>query len=203
MSEAQAYAQGEVSGKFSHKPTVVIFSTNWHADIVDTMVADACKELEAHGVGRIITLKVPGSFELPQAVSIYLASERFAMKYPTPDGVICFGCVVQGETPHFTFISQAAANGLEKLATRLGQMPMMFGILTTNTEQQALERANGVHSRKGQEVAHALLEMLHFREEVSGGQCYVGSNFWLDVRLMWMGFWRWVGGVFGIANKKR
>lgn len=202
MSESTAYAQRAVDFKFRCRPTVLIFAANWHADVVDAMVADARKELESHGVSRVITIQVPGSFELPQAVSIYLSSTRYKKAYPTPDGIICFGCVVQGETPHFTFISQAAANGLEALATRVGQIPMMFGILTTNSLQQALERVNGVHSRKGQEVAHALLEMLYFRDEVSGGQCYAGRSFWLDLRLMWVGCCRWMKGLFSNCDRK-
>jgi 6,7-dimethyl-8-ribityllumazine synthase len=84
-----------------------------------------------------------------------LSSENIA-------GVIAIGCVIQGETPHFTFISQAVANGIANLNISSGK-PVIFGVLTTNTPEQALERAGGKHGNKGTEAAAALVKMLNFQ----------------------------------------
>lgn len=145
---------------------VVIFAADWHKEIVDMLVADALGELERLGVEDVEVIRVPGSYELPQAVAMYLnpdlPDEDEEAGRVMPDGIICFGVVVQGETPHFTFISNAVADNLERLACDYASVPIMFGLLTTNTEEQALERANGVNSRKGIEVAQSLGRMMDF-----------------------------------------
>lgn len=146
--------------------SVVIFAADWHKEIVDLLVADAMEELKQLGVMDVEVVRVPGSYELPQAVSMYLNYDlTLEDEDPLrlmPDGIICFGVVVQGETPHFTFISQAVADNLERLACQHASIPIMFGVLTTNTVEQALARANGENSRKGKEVAHALGRMIEF-----------------------------------------
>lgn len=147
---------------------VVIFAADWHKEIVDLLVADALEELERMGVEEVEVIRVPGSYELPQAVAMYLnpdlPEEGEEPERELPDGIICFGVVVQGETPHFTFISHAVADGLERLACEHASVPIMFGVLTTNTVEQALARANGTNSSKGREVAHALGRMMDFAQ---------------------------------------
>jgi 6,7-dimethyl-8-ribityllumazine synthase len=96
-------------------------------------------------------LLVPGAFELPQAARAAAETGRF-------DAVVCLGCVIRGETPHFEYISDAAAQGLMAAAGETG-VPMAFGVLTTDTEAQARERAGPGLDNKGREAAAAAIEM--------------------------------------------
>lgn len=149
---------------------VVIFAADWHKDIVDALVLDAQEELTHMGVTDVEVIRVPGCYELPQAVAMYLNPDWPEFdgepERELPDGIICFGVVVQGETPHFTFISQAVADNLQRLACDNASVPIMFGVLTTNTVEQAWERANGKNSRKGREVAHALGLMMEYAQSL-------------------------------------
>ena len=96
-------------------------------------------------------LRVPGAFELPQAARAAAETGRF-------DAIVCLGCVIRGETPHFEYISAAAAHGVMTAAGVTG-VPMAFGVLTTDTERQALERAVPGEQNKGREAAAAAIEM--------------------------------------------
>jgi 6,7-dimethyl-8-ribityllumazine synthase len=103
-----------------------------------------------------VVRQVPGSFELVYGASHMLEKEDV-------DGVIVIGCVIQGETPHFTFISQAVATGIAELNVRSGK-PVIFGVLTTLNQEQALDRAGGKHGNKGTEAAATLVKMLNFND---------------------------------------
>ena len=131
-----------------------IVCAEWNDKITSVLYNGAVSTLKKAGVvsKNIITRYVPGTFELP------LAAQKLA-KNPEIDGVICIGCVVQGETPHFDFISQAATNGIMDVGLKFNK-PVMFGVLTTNTMQQAEDRAGGKHGNKGEEAAFSLLKML-------------------------------------------
>ena len=96
-------------------------------------------------------LSVPGAFELPQAARAAAETGRF-------DAIVCLGCVIRGETPHFEYISAAAAHGLMSAAGDTG-VPMAFGVLTTDTEAQAKERARPGAYNKGREAAATAIEM--------------------------------------------
>jgi 6,7-dimethyl-8-ribityllumazine synthase len=96
-------------------------------------------------------LHVPGAFELPQAARAAAETGRF-------DAIVCLGCVIRGETPHFEYISAAAAHGVMTAAGETG-IPMAFGVLTTDTEAQALERSVPGEQNKGREAAVAAIEM--------------------------------------------
>jgi len=96
-------------------------------------------------------LSVPGAFELPQAARAAAETARF-------DAIICLGCVIRGETPHFAYISSAAAQGVMAAAGETG-VPMAFGVLTTDTEAQAAERSRPGGDNKGREAAAAAIEM--------------------------------------------
>ena len=159
MSESSAFDVSLQNLGIHPDEQVVIFAAEWHSDIVDMMVKDAVDLLSRYIQKPVSVVKVPGCFELPQAVSIYFADFPSRAYF----SAICFGCVVQGDTPHFTFISDAVAHAIEHVACSDRAFPVMFGVLTANTRQQALERADGTHSRKGIEVATALLKMLDFR----------------------------------------
>jgi 6,7-dimethyl-8-ribityllumazine synthase len=134
--------------------SVGIVVTRWHSDITDKLLKGAIDTLKQHGVkaSAIKVKKVPGSFELPLGAQWLKESAK-------PDAVICIGCIVKGETPHFDFISQAVAHGIMDLNLKYN-IPFIFGVLTTNTVKQAKQRSGGKHGNKGTEAALAALEML-------------------------------------------
>jgi 6,7-dimethyl-8-ribityllumazine synthase len=113
--------------------------------------------------GNIEIIDVPGAFELPQAARCAAETGRF-------DAVICLGCVVRGETAHFEYISSAAAHGIQEASGETG-VPMAFGVLTTDTWEQAEQRAAAGRDNKGWEAAAAAIEMAAlFRRLRSGGR---------------------------------
>jgi len=97
---------------------------------------------------------VPGSFELPQAAALLARTGRYA-------AIICVGCVIKGETPHFDFVAGQAAAGIQQVALETG-IPATFGVITALTEAQALARSGGEVGNRGQEAADAALEMAAF-----------------------------------------
>ena len=100
---------------------------------------------------HVVALSVPGAFELPQAA-------RCAAESGSYDAIVCLGCVIRGETPHFEYISAAVAHGLMQASGETG-VPMAFGVLTTDSWEQAEARAGGGRDNKGFEAAAAALEM--------------------------------------------
>jgi 6,7-dimethyl-8-ribityllumazine synthase len=96
---------------------------------------------------------VPGAFEIPLAARAAGQTGRF-------DAVVCLGCLIRGATPHFEYISSAMSHGLMQVSADLG-LPVAFGVLTTNTHAEALERAVDGPDNKGREAAAAALEMVH------------------------------------------
>jgi 6,7-dimethyl-8-ribityllumazine synthase len=103
------------------------------------------------GASDVEELHVPGAFELPQAARLAAETGRFA-------AVICLGCVIRGETPHFEYISSAVAHGIMEASGETG-VPIAFGVLTTDNEAQAAERAAAGRGNKGWEAAAAAVEM--------------------------------------------
>ena len=126
---------------------------DWNADITSALLDGALKTLRKHGVSKdnIIIKHVPGSFELTLGA-------QFLAEYEDPDAVICLGCVIQGETPHFTYICQGVTQGITQLNIDYN-IPFIFGVLTTNTKQQAKERSGGKHGNKGDEAAISAIRM--------------------------------------------
>ncbi len=95
---------------------------------------------------------MPGAFELPVTAKVLADTGRFA-------AVVCLGAVVRGDTPHFDFVAGEAARGCQAVAVATG-VPVIFGVLTTNTEQQAWDRAGGSHGHAGRSAAEAAVEMI-------------------------------------------
>lgn len=126
----------------------------WNAEITGSLYNGALETLLKHGVlaENIISVPVPGSFELTAAAEILL------QKHKDLDAVICLGCVIQGETKHFDFICDAVANGVTQVGIKHSK-PVIFGVLTTNDQQQAVDRAGGKHGNKGDEAAITALKM--------------------------------------------
>lgn len=132
---------------------VAIVTARWNAHITDELLAGALAELAEAGVpeANITSLRVPGAVELVNAAA-RIVGEGSA------DAVIVFGCVVRGDTPHFDYVCLSVTQGVTALNTR-GTIPVIFGLLTVDTEQQALDRIGGPHGHKGREAAQAAIEM--------------------------------------------
>jgi 6,7-dimethyl-8-ribityllumazine synthase len=121
--------------------------------VTDKLRAGALAALASAGVDadNVTLVRVPGAFELPLAAQHAAESGRF-------DAVVCLGCLIRGETPHFEYISSAVAHGLTAAAAATG-VPMAFGVLTTNSVEEALARAGEGSGNKGREAALAAIEM--------------------------------------------
>jgi 6,7-dimethyl-8-ribityllumazine synthase len=126
----------------------------FNQSVTELLLAGALEALVRHGVAddAIDVATVPGAFELPLCAQRMAATGRY-------DALVCLGAVVRGETPHFDFIASEAARGLAEVARR-SDLPVAFGVLTTNTIEQALARAGGARGNKGYEVAVTALEMV-------------------------------------------
>lgn len=135
---------------------VAIVTAGWNPEVTFAMRDGAIAFLKKFDIDDrdLIIKEVPGSFELISGCRILLEREK-------PDGIIAIGCVIQGETPHFTFISQSVATGLATLNIEYGK-PVIFGVLTTDNMEQARARSGGKHGNKGIEAASTLIKMLHF-----------------------------------------
>lgn len=135
-----------------------IVYSEWNSEITKALLNGAVQTLLKNGVKaeNIIEKTVPGSYELT------LGAQFFADK-TNVDAVICLGCVIQGETKHFDFICDAVANGLTNLNIKYNT-PFIFGVLTTNTQQQAIDRSGGKHGNKGDEAAITAIKMLVLRD---------------------------------------
>lgn len=137
-----------------------IVRAEWNDEITASL-AKACEEtLLSFGIqaDNIFKVDVPGSFELPLGGQLLYEAEK-------PDAIICIGCLIQGETPHFDFISQAVATGIMQLNKKY-QTPFIFSVLTTLTLEQALDRAGGKHGNKGTEAAISALKMIQLKRKV-------------------------------------
>jgi len=131
---------------------VAVIAARFNDHIVDTLLKDCVHRLEEAGVEKVAVYRVPGAFELPTAAKMAARTRQF-------HAVICLGCIIRGDTPHFDFVAGEAAAGISRVALD-EVLPVIFGVLTTNTEQQAIDRTNGVHSHAGINSADAALEMI-------------------------------------------
>ncbi|MCU0421721.1 MAG: 6,7-dimethyl-8-ribityllumazine synthase [Bacteroidia bacterium] len=143
------------------KLQIAIVVSEWNTAITGALKQGAFEFLINMGVKEknIIIHEVPGSFELPLGAQ-WLAQNKHI------DAVITLGCVIQGETKHFDFICDACAHGITQVGLQYNK-PIVFGVLTTNTLEQAQERAGGKHGNKGIEAAETALKMLKLRREVT------------------------------------
>ncbi|MGJ1432197.1 6,7-dimethyl-8-ribityllumazine synthase [Sphingobacterium spiritivorum] len=132
-----------------------IVVSQWNAQVTGALLNGAVEGLLKHNAleSNIEIVEVPGSYELISGADIVLRNKDF-------DAVICLGCVIQGETRHFDFICDAVANGVANASLKYGK-PVIFGVLTTDNLQQALDRAGGIHGNKGEEAAITAIQMAH------------------------------------------
>jgi 6,7-dimethyl-8-ribityllumazine synthase len=137
----------------SHR-RVVIIAARFNAPLVDQLIEGATAAWRAHGgdPARLLVERVPGAFELPLAAKMFAASGAV-------EAVIALGCVIRGDTPHFDFVAGECARGLMDASLATG-VPVIFGVLTTETLAQAEERADSKRMNKGRESMEAALEMI-------------------------------------------
>lgn len=130
-----------------------IVVSQWNAEITGSLLTGAHQALLDHGAlaDNIRVVHVPGSYELTSGADILLRDTSL-------DAVICLGCVIQGETPHFDYICSAVAHGVTHTSLKHSK-PVIFGVLTTNDVDQARERAGGKHGNKGEEAAITAIQM--------------------------------------------
>ena len=139
------------------KMCVGIVVSEWNRNITEKLLEGACNTLERHGVlpHNIPVFRVPGSFELTCGARQIIRHNRYV------DAVIILGCVVRGDTPHFDYVCQGVTEGVTRLnATQ--DIPVVFGLLTTDNMQQAEDRAGGKHGNKGDESAITAIKMIDF-----------------------------------------
>lgn len=148
MSGSGAPAGGPVDGAGDLR--VALIAARWHQTVMDGLLAGARRALAESGVREVTEIRVPGTFELP------VAAARVA---PTVDAIVALGVVIRGGTPHFEYVCSAATDGLTSVTVTSG-VPVGFGVLTCDTDQQALDRAGlpGSKEDKGYEAAAAAME---------------------------------------------
>lgn len=138
------------------KKKVAIVVAEWNEDITEALYEGAVASLRDNGIKKsnIVRKNVPGSFELSLG-GLWMAEEKDI------DAVICLGCVIQGDTPHFDYICQAVAYGITEAGLKT-RKPVIFGVITTLNKQQALDRAGGKLGNKGEEAAITAMRMIDF-----------------------------------------
>lgn len=139
---------------------VAVVAARWNSFVTDEMMEAAVEALQAKGImdENIITTRCPGSFEIPLAC-------KWCLEHLNVDGVVAIGAVIRGGTPHFDYVCDAVTRGITDLNLSSGK-PVSFGVLTTDTVDQARERASEEKGNKGAEAALALCEMLSIQHSI-------------------------------------
>ncbi len=134
--------------------------SEWNTEVTEALFSGVSETLLKFGASEsdIVRRNVPGSFELTLGAQLLAERNEF-------DAIICLGVVVQGETKHFDFICDAVAKGITDLNIKYN-LPVIFGVLTPNTMQQALDRAGGIHGNKGDEAAITAIKMAALQKEL-------------------------------------
>jgi 6,7-dimethyl-8-ribityllumazine synthase len=140
----------------------------WNHTITHSLMKGAHDTLIKHGAKEenIITKTVPGAFELTLGA-------QYMAELAQVDAIICIGCVIQGDTKHFDFICDAVAKGITNLNIKYNK-PFIFGVLTVNTQEQALDRTGGKHGNKGDEAAVTAIKMLGLKNSFEFGKGKIG-----------------------------
>lgn len=138
-----------------------IIASRFNDFIVSRLVSGAIDYLIRHGVSEqdIVLIKVPGAFEMPVVAKKVAKSKKF-------NGVICLGAVIRGATPHFDYVASEVAKGIAQVSLE-SEVPVTFGVLTTDTLEQAIERAGSKAGNKGAEAAQAALETVQVMIQLS------------------------------------
>jgi len=147
--------------------TFALVVSSYHEFVTKRLEAGARRTLRSAGVADadVSTFVVPGAFEIAQAAKHLAETGAWS-------GIVCLGCLIRGETPHFDYIAKAAADGIMRAAQDTG-VPVAFGVLTTNTAEEAMARAGDDESNKGSEAARAAFDMAtlyrQMTERAAGG----------------------------------
>jgi 6,7-dimethyl-8-ribityllumazine synthase len=157
-ADLSKYDQGSVPDAGKMRFGIVV--ADWNHEVTERLLNGAVQTLQKHGAteNNIVIRHVPGSFELTLGA-------QFLAEYDDLDAIICLGCVIQGETPHFTYICQSVTHGITELNLDYN-IPFIFGVLTTLNIEQALERAGGAHGNKGDEAAVTAIRMAALQREM-------------------------------------
>jgi 6,7-dimethyl-8-ribityllumazine synthase len=133
---------------------VAVVAARFNVEVVDELLSGCMRRLEELGVdgSRVEIYRVPGAFELPVAAKMLARTKKFS-------SIVCLGCIIRGDTPHFDYVAGEAARGIQQVALE-ENMPVIFGVLTTNTEEQAQQRIGGSHGHYGERAAEAAAEMM-------------------------------------------
>lgn len=137
---------------------VVLIYTEWNTEIISELRKGAKKILHEFPQIQIQEIQVPGAVEIPFTIAQYHRTQP-------ADAYITLGCVIKGETPHFEYVCKSVVEGITQLNITI-ESPIIFGVLTVNTEQQAFDRLGGKHGHKGEESAIAALKMLNFKNSL-------------------------------------
>lgn len=153
-----SYNPDDVPSGSGKKIGIVV--AEWNEEVTGNLNQGAYDTLTKHGVNAkdILIKHVPGTFELTLGA-------QFLAEMKNLDAIICLGCVIQGETRHFDFICQGVTQGITDLNIKYN-IPFIFGVLTTDNQQQALDRAGGKHGNKGDEAAITALKMIGLRDSL-------------------------------------
>jgi 6,7-dimethyl-8-ribityllumazine synthase len=144
------------TGILKKNACVVLVKTEWNSAIVDELEKGCREKLEEYKVKKIITVTIPGAFEIPFAIKNYWEKSS---KKKKPDAFVALGCVIRGDTPHFDYVCKAVTDGVVQLNLLL-PVPVIFGVLTVDNEEQAKERIGGKHGHKGEEAAITTIKMI-------------------------------------------
>ena len=150
-----------IEGQLSAKGLkIAIIASRFNDIIVDRLIGGSVDYLTRHGLERenITLVRIPGAFELPVVCAKLARSRQF-------DGIVALGAVIRGATPHFDFVANEATKGLAQISLETG-VPVGFGLLTTDTVEQAVERAGSKAGNKGVDAAAALLETIRVLEQI-------------------------------------
>ena len=150
------------------KLNIGIVISEWNGHITERLLNGTLSALENSGIKseNIIVKKVPGTFELPLGAQ-YMLDKNLV------DGIICIGCVIQGETKHFDFVCQGATNGIMSLGLRYNK-PVIFCVLTDENEKQSIDRSGGKYGNKGIECAVSCLKMIELKSKISSPDKKIG-----------------------------
>jgi 6,7-dimethyl-8-ribityllumazine synthase len=137
---------------------VVLVKTEWNAEIVDELERGCLKVFGEYNI-QTKTIVVPGAVEIPFAI------QQYAANYSALSAFIALGCVIRGGTPHFEYVCQSVTQGVTQLNLLLS-VPVIFGVLTLDTMEQAKERTGGIHGHKGEEAAIAAIKMMILNKQL-------------------------------------
>lgn len=140
---------------------VVLVKTEWNAAIVDEL-ENGCKRTLAHYGFQSKTITVPGAVEIPFVI------QQYQLRSQVPVAFVALACVIRGGTPHFDYVCQSITQGVTQLNLQL-QVPVVFGVLTVDDTQQALERIGGQHGHKGEEAAITAVKMALLNKKIKEG----------------------------------